>query len=75
MEDIMEERLYNMMDWPEIEGVVYADCDHPHHILGPRQVEDEVLIQAFIPHAESVSVKIVSTGKTYPLELADEAGF
>ena len=75
MEDIMEERLYNMMDWPEIEGVVYADCDHPHHILGPRQVEDEVLIQAFIPHAESVSVKIVSTGKTYPMELADEAGF
>ena len=33
------------------------------------------MVQALIPTAAEVWVKITSTGKKYPMELADEAGF
>ncbi len=75
LEDIMEERLNEILDWPEIEGIVCADCDHPHQVLGAHKVEEQLLIQAFIPHAETVSVKVVSTQKSWPMTKVDEAGF
>ena len=45
----MEEKLYDYMDWAEIEAVVYSEENHPRDILGPRVTEDGVLIQAFFP--------------------------
>ena len=45
----MEEKLYDYMDWAEIEAVVYSEENHPRDILGPRVTEDGVLIQAFSP--------------------------
>lgn len=47
----MEEKLYDYMDWAEIEAVVYSEENHPRDILGPRVTEDGVLIQAFFPGA------------------------
>ena len=42
----MEEKLYDYMDWAEIEAVVYSEENHPRDILGPRVTEDGILIQA-----------------------------
>ena len=50
----MEEKLYDYMDWAEIEAVVYSEENHPRDILGPRVTEDGVLIQAFFPGATQI---------------------
>ena len=43
----MEDKLYEMMDWPEIEAVVYSEENAPRNILGPRMTGDGVLVQCF----------------------------
>jgi 1,4-alpha-glucan branching enzyme len=70
----MDIDLYDLMDWPEIEGIVYSECDNPHKLLGPHIVGRECLIQAYIPDAVSVYVK-VSAKKKYEMQLADDAGY
>ena len=54
----MNEKLYDMMDWAEIEAVVYSEEDKPQDILGPHVTEDGVLIQTFIPTAREVAVLV-----------------
>ena len=71
----MEQNLYDLMDWAGIEELVYSEASNPHAMLGPHLTESGLLIQALIPTAEEVVVKIASTGRKYPMELADEAGF
>ena len=39
----MDQTLYNLMDWPEIEAVVYSECQEPEAILGPHLTDDGVL--------------------------------
>ena len=50
----MSERLYDMMDWPEIEAVVYSEESEPKRILGPRKTPDGILIQCFRPGASKI---------------------
>ncbi len=71
----MDGNLYDLMDWAGIEEIVYSEAANPHEILGPHVTEQGLLIQAFIPTAESVIVRFRGSGKEYPMELADEAGF
>ncbi len=71
----MNNKLYKMMNWPEIEEIIYSDGDNPHRILGAHKVGNSYLIQAFYPDAESVSVYVENNKKEYEMELADEAGF
>lgn len=71
----MNEKLYNMMDWAEIEAVVYSEEDKPHDILGPHITDEGVLIQTFIPTAKEIAVEIPGVKKNYPMEKEDEAGF
>ena len=47
----MSDKLYELMDWPEIEAVVYSEESEPRRILGPRVTEDGILIQCFVPGA------------------------
>ena len=69
----MDKTLYDMMDWAGIEELVYSEAADPHGMLGPHVTDQGVLIQAFIPTAATVSVKIKSSGKEYPMERVDEA--
>ena len=69
----MDEKLYDLCDWAEIEGIVYSEHDNPHSILGAHVTEDGILINAFFPGAKAVAVKVGS--KKTPMELADEEGF
>ncbi|MCR5161088.1 MAG: 1,4-alpha-glucan branching protein GlgB [Lachnospiraceae bacterium] len=71
----MDDKLYDMMDWARIEGLIYSEEDQPHDILGPHMTDDGVLIQTFLPTAESILVKEAETGKTYPMQVEDETGF
>ncbi len=71
----MNNKLYKMMNWPEIEEIIYSDGDDPHRILGAHKVGNSYLIQAFYPDAVSVKVHIENSKKSYEMELADEAGF
>lgn len=71
----MEEKLYQVMNWAEIEAVVYSEEDHPHDLLGAHVVNGEVLIQAFFPGAAKASVKLKATGAVHEMEMADEEGF
>lgn len=71
----MDRQLYDMMDWAGIEELIYSEASRPHDLLGAHVTEQGVLVQAFIPTAEKVEVKLLSSGKTYPMEMADEEGF
>ena len=70
----MEKKIYDLMNWPEIEAVVYSECDNPHALLGPHVTEDGILIQAFLPDAVSAVVK-AGAKRSYPMELVDDAGY
>lgn len=69
----MNKMLYDLMDWAGIEEMVYSEARHPENLLGAHPVEGGVLVQAFIPTAESIEVKMGAG--TYPMEMADEEGF
>lgn len=74
MKESMESRIYDLMDWAEIEAVVYAEEDSPRKVLGPQVLPEGVLIRAFFPGEENVSVKTAS-GDVVPMVLEDEAGY
>ena len=70
----MNNRLYKLMNWPEIEEIIYSDGHDPHRILGAHKVGNSVLIQTFRP--DYAEIKVVSSdGKTYKMDLEDDAGF
>lgn len=71
----MDETLYDLMDWAEIEAIVYSEHDNPHKILGPHKTDDGILIQVFLPTAKEVRIKLTKKNKEYKMELADEEGF
>ena len=69
----MEKILYDLMDWAGIEELVYSEASDPGRLLGEHVIKEGLLIQAFLPNAEKVSVKI--GGELFPMEMADENGF
>ena len=71
----MDEKLYEMMDWAAVEGIVYSEEDNPHAILGAHVTEEGILIQTFLPTAKSVKVVMEGSKKEYLMELEDEEGF
>ena len=66
----MDNKLYEMMDWAAVEGIVYSEEDHPHDILGAHVTEEGILIQTFLPTAKSVTVVLKDSKKEYPMDLA-----
>lgn len=71
----MDKILYKLMNWPEIESIIYSECDHPHELLGKHTSIGGSLIQCYFPGA--VSVKLI--GEDFNdkdiMEMADEDGF
>ena len=62
----MDKLLYDLMDWAGIEELVYSESPDPHRILGAHLTENGMLVQAFIPTARNITVRLSGTGKTYP---------
>ncbi|MBD5495653.1 MAG: 1,4-alpha-glucan branching protein GlgB [Lachnospiraceae bacterium] len=71
----MNKKLYKLMNWAEIEGVIYSESDNPHQILGAHVSGNNVLIQTFMPGAKSVRIQPDSGDKSYQMDLVDEEGF
>ena len=70
----MNERLYKLMNWPEIEAVIYSEEDAPHRLLGAHPEGNMTLVQAFVPDARAMTY-CPREGKEAEMEMADEAGF
>lgn len=71
----MTKKLYRLMNWPEIEGIVYSESDRPGELLGAHVTGNSVLIQTFWPGAVSVRLQLVKEDKSYKMEQADEEGY
>ena len=69
----MEKKLYDLLDWAVIEELIYSESSDPHRALGPHMTEEGLLVQALIPTAKSVSVKLAD-GSQYPMEDVDPEG-
>ena len=69
----MEKILYDLMDWAGIEELVYSESRDPGRLLGAHVVKEGLLIQAYIPNAKTVTVKLKK--EKFPMEMADENGF
>ena len=71
----MKAKLYELMNWAAIEGIVYSEEDKPGTILGNRIVGGSTLYQAFFPDAKEVTLVLEDKKKRVAMEQADEAGF
>lgn len=71
----MNKKLYKLMNWAQIEEIVYSESDHPHDILGAHVVGNSVLVQTFQPGAKSVRLQLLEGDKSYRMEEADEEGY
>lgn len=71
----MSDKLYEMMDWPEIEAIVYSEESEPKKLLGPRVTPEGILIQCFLPDARQVKVVLTKGKEEYEMEQQDEAGY
>ena len=72
----MTKKLYNLMDWAEIEAVTYAEEDHPKAVLGAHPVRGgQTLVTTYQPDASEVSVKVKGSRSAVKMELADEDGY
>ncbi|MGN0165739.1 MAG: 1,4-alpha-glucan branching protein GlgB [Lachnospiraceae bacterium] len=69
----MEDKLYKMMRWPEIEAVCYAEHDNPHQVLGAHVTENGVMVGAFFPDAKQVTVNYGK--KTQIMDKVDDMGY
>ena len=71
----MSDKLYELMDWPEIETIVYSEESEPRRILGPRVTEDGILTSAFCPVLCRQGSCSQKKKQTHDMVMEDEAGF
>ena len=71
----MENKLYKLMNWPRIEGIIYSEEDNPHEILGAHISGKNVLFQTFWPGACSINIITGDDGKKHKMEMVDEVGY
>lgn len=69
----MNKKLYKLMNWPQIEAIVYGEESDPFKVLGPHMYGTSCLFQTFVPGAKEVYV--VVKNEKIKMELVDEAGF
>ncbi len=70
----MNDKLYKLMNWRDIEEIVYSESDNPHRLLGAHKAGSKLLVQAFFPDAKSVKIRSVDGAKAYSMECVDMAG-
>ncbi len=63
------------INWMEVEALVNAKHDNPHHILGIHECLDDVYINAFIPNAKVVNAVDKAEKKSYSLVSERYPGF
>lgn len=75
----MTNKLYKLMNWPQIETIIYSESDNPHELLGPHKSSGQILVQAYFPEAKEVVMKWVKKTallkNDISMEMADEDGY
>ena len=71
----MNKKLYDLMNWPDIEGIVYSDTVHPKKMLGQHLTGKGLLIQCFRPGAVKAYVIEKENGKKHLMQMVDEEAF
>lgn len=74
----MNKKLYKLMNWPEIEGIIYSEEDKPQEILGAHVAGNATCIQTFQPGAVKVEIipaKENNRISSVTMEMVDEAGY
>lgn len=70
----MNDKLYHMINWGDVEEIEYAEAREPKRILGPHEMEGGTLWQVFLPHAEDVEL-VLEGEQPVAFERGDEEGF
>ena len=71
----MSSKLYDLMDWRNIEGILYADLDDPYVVLGIQNIKNEKLVQVLQPDAIRVEIIFDESGNKYEAEEVDDSYF
>lgn len=71
----MDKKIYKLMNWPEIEAIVYSEECHPYNLLGPTTVGNQTLVQTFRPGVKDVFIFDEKAGVETRMECADEEGY
>ncbi|MBO4396807.1 MAG: 1,4-alpha-glucan branching protein GlgB [Eubacterium sp.] len=69
-------KVEDLVQWPEIEALEYAECDHPEEVLGPRAVDaTHMFVGVMFPRATEIKLKIMETGRSYPMKKMSRTGY
>ncbi len=71
----MKLKIEDYMEWPQIEDLEYAECHNPQELLGPMEVEGNVLVRCYFPEAKNVSVKVKGKSRGVKMTAMDEEGY
>ncbi|MBE5883216.1 MAG: 1,4-alpha-glucan branching protein GlgB [Lachnospiraceae bacterium] len=75
----MTKKLYKLMNWPQIEAIIYSECDNPHELLGPHKYGSQTVVQAYFPDAKEVVMHWIGKQPMFEedviMEVADEDGY
>ena len=69
-------KVEDFIQWPELEALEYAECPNPELVLGPRAVDAKhMFVGVFFPGASEIKVKVVETGRSYPMKKYSKSGY
>lgn len=68
-------RLEDYMDWPQVEDLEYAECKNPQEVLGPVEINGNVIVRGYFPDAEKVSVIVKGKSRSVTMTKMDESGY
>lgn len=71
----MDDKLYKLMDWAKTDSVIYSESDRPGDVLGAKAAGKNTLVQAFIPDAKEVLIKMPKSKLVYQMEMAAQEGY
>lgn len=71
----MDKKLYKLMNWPEIEGIVYSESDNPHGFMGVHSCAGGVVVQTYQPDAKTVFLLDRTSDLEHRMTMVDESGY
>lgn len=71
----MSDKLYKLLNWGNIDGIMYSDIDYPHYVLGPSNVKGGGLIQTLVPDAVEAYVQYEDGTTKYQMEEVKAGGY
>ena len=63
------------INWMEVDALVQARHENPHHILGMHECIDDVYVNVYLPDAKIVKIRNLETKKSYTLVSERVKGF